>query len=117
MNAFLKSFSFAFQGLRFAWHGRNFRIQCASAIVVVVAGVMLDISRGEWAVLSIITGLVLAFEVMNTAIENIVNFISPEFHPLAGKIKDLAAASVLILSMASLVIGALIFLPYIFNRV
>jgi diacylglycerol kinase len=61
-------------------------------------------------------GLVLAFEVMNTAIENIVNVISPGFHPLAGKIKDLAAASVLILSMTSIAIGLLIFLPYLINR-
>jgi undecaprenol kinase len=116
MNAFLKSFRFAFQGLRFAWQGRNFRIQCGAALMVVSLGLLLQVSASDWIVLSITIGLVLAFEVVNTAIENIVNFISPEFHPLAGKIKDLAAASVLILSIASIAIGFLIFLPYFLNR-
>jgi diacylglycerol kinase len=76
---------------------------------------LFQVSGSEWVVLSVTIGLVLAFEVMNTAVEQIVNFISPEFHPLAGKIKDLAAASVLILSIASIAIGLLIFLPHIIN--
>ena len=50
---------------------------------------------------------------MNSAIEELVNFVSPEFHPLAGKIKDLAAGAVLVLSLVSVVIGLMVFYPYL----
>jgi diacylglycerol kinase len=113
VSDFLKSFQFAWRGVLFAWKGRNLRVQSGIGLAVVVLGLLLPISRFEWVVVSMMIGLVLSFEIMNTAIENIINFVSPEFHPLAGRIKDLAAAAVLILSIFSVAIGLLIFVPYL----
>jgi diacylglycerol kinase len=112
MVNFLKSFRYAFQGIAFAWQGRNFRVQVGAGILVTVLGFWLEISTTEWLVVLTISGLVLAFEVMNSAIEHLVNMISPEFHPLAGKVKDLAAGAVLLLSISAVIIGLIIFVPY-----
>jgi diacylglycerol kinase len=113
MLAFLKSFVFAFKGLLFAWEGRNFRIQIAAGVVVTVSGLVVGLSTRDWMIIIIMIGLVLAFEVMNSALEQFVNLVSPDYHPLAGKIKDMAAGAVLILSIVSVVIGVLVFWPYI----
>jgi diacylglycerol kinase (ATP) len=113
MKAFFKSFIYAGQGLRFAWTGINFRVQTAAAIMVIAAGFFFKIQPYEWLAVVLITGLVLAAEILNTSIEHVVNLISPDIHPLAGKIKDLAAGAVLVLAMTSIVIGLIIFVPYI----
>ena len=76
----------------------------------------LGISGIEWLILMLVVGGILSLEVMNTAIEEMVNFVSPEFHPLAGRIKDLSAGAVLILSIASIVIGVVLFYPYLLAR-
>lgn len=113
MKAFFKSFSYALQGLRFAWAGTNFRVQAGAAMVVIAAGIFFEIKSFEWLAIILIIGLVLSAEVLNTSIEHMVNFISPEIHPLVGKIKDLAAGAVLVLAITSIVIGLIIFVPYI----
>ena len=113
MKGFLKSFVFALKGLAFAWSGRNFRVQCAAAVMVTALGFLFGISPTEWFAVITMVALVLSAEVFNSAIESIVNFVSPEYHPLAGKIKDLAAGAVLILAIASLVTGLIIFVPYV----
>lgn len=113
MISFLRSFRFAFQGLRFAWAGRNFRVQCVAAVVVICFGMYFRISTTEWLAVLLISGLVLSFEIVNTSIETFVNLVSPEIHPLAGKVKDLAAAAVLVLSIISVAIGLIVFIPHI----
>jgi len=114
MKGFLMSFRFAWQGIRFAWQGRNFRVQVAFALATIVLGFLFDISRAEWAMVLIMVAMVLSAEIFNSAVENFVNFVSPEHHPLAGKIKDLAAGAVLIIAIISAIIGVLIFVPYLF---
>jgi diacylglycerol kinase len=113
MKTFLNSVGFALNGIRLAWAGKNFRIQCIIGIVVITSGIMFRITIYEWLWVITMTGLVLAAEMFNSAIENIVNFISPDFHPLAGKIKDISAGAVLILSLTSIVTGLIIFVPYL----
>lgn len=113
MKTFANSVKFAFKGLRVAWAGRNFRIQVLMACLVTVCGAVFGITPTEWLVVSIFTALVLSAEIVNTAIEHIVNMISPEFNPTAGKIKDLAAGAVLVLAFFSALAGLLIFTPYI----
>ena len=107
-------FQFAFKGI---WHAIatqfNFRIHLLIFMVVISAGLTLNISILEWCVILLASGSVLAAECANTAIEEIVNFISPEHNEKAGKIKDLAAASVLIVSFFAATIGLFIFLPKI----
>lgn len=115
MKGFINSFRFALQGIRWAWKGRNFRIQVVCGITVIVIGFALNITQFEWLVVLLFTGLVPALELMNSAIEETVNLLSPEFHPVAGKIKDMAAGAVLILSIFALVAGVVIFMPYLIN--
>ncbi len=111
-GSFLGSFAFAFQGLASAWaQERNFRVQCL--YTAGVAGLSLW-TRPE-PVLSLLVLLVMATllgaELMNSAVERAVDLCVSEFHPLARSAKDLAAASVLVVAMASAVVNLWVFLP------
>lgn len=92
----------------------NLRIQIVTALGVVVLGIYFRITMKEWAILVLVIGLVLGLELMNTSIENLVDLVTKERKPLAGKIKDIAAGAVLIVSLSALIIGWLIFKPYFF---
>jgi diacylglycerol kinase (ATP) len=89
------------------------RIHVLSAIGVVAAGFFFDVSITEWCLLAGCIGMVFMAEIFNTAIETLTNLVSPDYHPLAGKAKDLAAAAVLMASITAAIVGVLIFLPYL----
>ncbi len=89
----------------------NARIQLALALTAIIAGIVLGISATEWAIVALCIGLVLAMEAMNTAMEQVCNFVEPEKHPLIGKIKDMAAGAVLLVSIGSATAGLMIFIP------
>lgn len=89
----------------------NARIHAAATVIVVVAGFAFGISRGEWCAVVAAIGLVWTAEGLNTALEAIVDLVSPEIHPLAGRAKDLAAGAVLLATFAAVVIGLLVFGP------
>lgn len=93
----------------------NSRIHVCVMIAVILAGILFGITSYEWCILLLCFGLVLMAEAMNSAIEAIADMVMPEFHPLVKKAKDVAAAGVLISAMASVAIGLVVFLPYIFN--
>ena len=114
-NPLGRSFLFAFRGLALAGGERNFRLHLVSASVVVFLGFYAGVSRSEWIWLLLCTGGVISLELVNTALEKLTDLASPGLHPLAGAAKDLAAAAVLVFSIASAIIGALIFIPYFFN--
>jgi undecaprenol kinase len=117
--AFLKSFSYAFKGISSALKQRNMRIIFICGILTVLAGIFLKVRSGDWCILLICIGFVIALEMMNCAIEEIVNFISPDFHEKAGRIKDMSAGAVLIFSLISFIIGIIIlgsyFLEFLYN--
>jgi diacylglycerol kinase (ATP) len=94
------------------WTQRNARIHCAIGVAAVILGLLLRITRGEWLVLVLSIALVLATEGVNTAIEAVVDLVSPYHHPLAKIAKDVAAGTVLLVAIASVIIGLIIFLPY-----
>jgi len=109
------SFQYAFQGMKDLFKSQaNARIHVLAALFVVIAGISFHISRMEWIMLVFCITLVLSLEAVNTAIEYLTDLVSPGYHPLAGKAKDVAAAAVLWAAIGSIVIGALIFLPRIF---
>lgn len=114
----LKSFRFAFHGLylviRFE---NNTRVHLFATLGVLVAGFAVNLSVMEWAIILTQIGLVWTAETFNTALEKLVDLISPQFNPKAGAIKDIAAAAVLITSMMAAVIGLLIFGRKIFQLV
>jgi diacylglycerol kinase len=114
MKEFFQSFIYAIQGIWAAIADqRNLKVQLAVAFVVVVAGFYLSITSLEWCILLICIALVIGLELMNTGIENLVDLVTMERNPLAGKIKDIAAGAVLSVSVISLVIGLIIFRKYL----
>jgi diacylglycerol kinase (ATP) len=112
----ISSFQYAFQGLLDLFQSQaNARIHGIIAILVVSAGFIFQISRLEWISVICCIALVLSLEALNTAIEYLTNLVSPGYHPLAGKVKDVAAAAVLISAVAAVLVGLIIFLPKIFS--
>ena len=115
MKKFLSSFQFAIKGVRLAVAEQlNIKVQLAGALIAVLAGFCFQITVTEWCVVVLCIGLVLALEVMNSAIENLVDLVTTERNPMAGKIKDMAAGAVLIASVTATIIGILIFGRHIF---
>lgn len=114
MRAFLRSFFYAFEGLAAAFRSEmNFRIHCLVALMVLIAGWLLNLGRFEWLWIMLAIILVLFAELLNTAIETLVDLVSPHNHPLAKKAKDISAASVLVFSIFALICGLVIFIPKI----
>lgn len=112
----LKSFRYAFNGLLKAIKTQhNLWIHLSAAVVVIISGFYFQISHIEWMVIVLAIGGVITAELINTAIEWIVDLVSPDHHPLAGAAKDVAAGAVLLIALTSVVIGILVFLPYLQN--
>jgi diacylglycerol kinase len=110
----LRSFAYAFNGLKILLkEEHNARLHLIAATVAVIAGVVLNISAMEWIAIVFATAFVITTEIINSSIENMADFISPEKHEKIKKIKDLAAAGVLISAVAALIVGMIIFLPKI----
>jgi diacylglycerol kinase len=116
VKRFLMGFVFAWNGLRQAiLMERNLKVHLGICCTIVVAGCLVELSDTEWAIVFLTMGVVLGFELLNTALEQLVDFVSPNKHPKAGLIKDIAAGSVLIVAITAFIIGLLIFLPKLFN--
>lgn len=108
------SFTHAIRGIVAALRTEhNLRIHFVAAIVITAAGIYFKISRGEWMALALAIGFVITTELINSAIELLADFISPGHHKDIGKIKDIASGAVLIAAITAVVIGILIFLPYL----
>lgn len=108
----VRSFGYAFRGLGILLRTQpNARLHAAVTVAVVAAGFCFGISRGEWCAVVGAVGLVWTAEGMNTALEALVDLVSPGIHPLAGRAKDVAAGAVLCAAFAALGIGLLIFGP------
>ena len=108
----IKSFQYAFNGLGILIkEEHNARIHLVAAIGVVIAGILCKISKTEWIAIVFAIGLVICMEIINSAIENIADFICPEQHDTIKKVKDLAAAGVLISAIVALIVGLIVFLP------
>jgi len=117
-HGLVKSFIFAFEGLKTAVvEGRNFRIQLFIGITAFILGLVLRLSTLEWLALIVIISFVLILELINTSLEAITDIVSPEIAPKAKIAKDVAAASVLIASIASVLAGIILFLPKILQGI
>lgn len=114
MRYFIRSLGFALAGIRqFFLRERNGQIQGVIALLVMAAGFLFRVTRHEWLAMLVCTALVISLEMLNSAIERICNMYTTEFHPAVKIIKDVAAAAVLWSAIISLVIGLLVFVPYI----
>ena len=106
------SLKHAVEGLWYAIHTqRNFRIHLGATILVVVVAPWLHLSYTSWAILTLTIGIVLVTEMMNTAAEALVDLASPDYHPLAKLVKDVAAGAVLVTAVVAIAIGLIILGP------
>lgn len=109
-------------GFSFAWNGIveaiktecNFQFHLIAAVLVIIAGFLLHLSLIEWIMIVMVIGLVLTVELINSAIEKIIDYVKPEIHPAAKIIKDTSAGAVLIVAIIAVIIGSIIFIPKLY---
>ena len=108
-NKFIKSVPHAFRGIiSLIKNDNNFRIHLLAVVVVIIVGIWIEFTEFEWLAIIITMGIVLSLEAMNTAIETIIDLVSPEYHDLAKKTKDVAAGAVLLFVFAALGVASVI---------
>jgi diacylglycerol kinase (ATP) len=111
----LKSVGYAFKGMLLLLKTEaSIKIQFCIAVIMTIGGFYYNISSTEWIMQCFAIGLVMSIEGVNTAIEAIADFIHPEHHEKIGFIKDIAAGAVFIASIASSIIGLIIYIPKVF---
>ena len=107
----IKSFRNALNGLLIAWREQNnIKIHLLAIVFVAITGVYGQFNYTDWCLVILAIGLVLGLEVMNSSIEDLVNFVSPEKRREAGRIKDMAAGAVLIAAIAAALLGTILVL-------
>jgi len=108
----LKSIGFAVKGAyKLITTEHSVMVQSSIAVLMIIAGFVLHISREEWMMQILAFGLVLGVESLNTAVEKVADFIHPEFHEKIGFIKDIAAGAVMFAAAAAIAVGLLIYVP------
>jgi diacylglycerol kinase len=118
MIKLIKSFWYALKGMFFTLREeQNMRIHALAILVVTVAGIYVGLTAVEWAVIALTIGFVIASEMVNTAIEDLVDLVSPEHNPKAGRIKDIAAGAVLTAAIVAVVVAIYIFGNKVFDLI
>ena len=111
---FVRSFTFSISGLIYAYkYEQSMLIHVLATICVLAANIFFGVSSTEWLVTIIAIGLVLSAELINTAIEAIVDMVTLEFHPLAKIAKDCGSAATFVLAVMAAAIGCVVYIPYI----
>ncbi|MDE5876107.1 MAG: diacylglycerol kinase family protein [Muribaculaceae bacterium] len=111
-KARVRSFGYAWQGIRtLIVNEHNARIHLFATLCVVVLGLLLQLSSLEWAVVALCIGGVFMAEALNSAVEALCDKVSPEYDPLIGRAKDLAAGAVLLFVIGAVVAGLCVFVP------
>ncbi len=114
----IESFKYAFAGIgHFVKSEPNVIIHLFAGVIATGMGFYFGISKMEWCLVVFAIGSVLTAEAFNTAIEYLTDLVSPDYHVLAGKTKDVAAGAVLISAIAAAIIGVIIFLPKILSLI
>lgn len=110
----LRSFGYAWKGIRCCvGKEQNLSFHLIATVLTVIAGFLLDIARTDWMIVILCIGVVIAAELFNTAIEKLVDLVSPQQHPVAGQVKDIAAGAVLVCAVTAAIIGLIVFIPYL----
>ena len=109
----LRTFKFSMDGLIYAYKNeQSMLIHAIGTIITVALGIIFKIKLSEWAIVFIALGVILASELINTAIEAAVDLCTLEIHPLAKIAKDCGSAATFVLTLVSVVICLLVFVPY-----
>ncbi len=115
-KSFFSSFKYAVKGIKAViTTERNFRFDLIMALLVVICSLVFPLLKWERCVVYCLCALCLFAECVNSAIESLVDLTSPDFHPLAGRAKDISAGAALICALFSAIIGLYIFVPYGLN--
>ena len=110
----VRSFGYAFEGLGVMLKTQpNFLVHTAAGIVALGLGFLLGLSPPELALIVLTIAIVMVVECVNTALESLSDLVSPDFHPLIKRAKDISAAAVLIGAIASVVVAVLLFGPHV----
>ena len=113
---FWRSLDQAWRGLIFTWRTQgHFRFHIIAGICVLGCAWWSEVSRFEWLILTLAIGSVIGTEVINSALEIVVDMVQPNFHPLAGIAKDVAAGAVLVTAIQAVVVGWIVFFPRLFH--
>ena len=108
----LKSFRFAIKGIKnLIINEHNARIHLTALLVVIGLGLFLKLELMEWVAITIVSGIVMLTELINTAIENLADIVEPKWNEKIGKIKDYSAGAVLVAAIVSVIVGGIIFIP------
>ena len=114
----IQSFQVAFAGILYTLKTqRNAQIHLMIAVAIILLGVILDLSRTDWAILALATGFVIAAEMLNTATEAAMDFSTREFNPQVKIVKDVAAGAVLVSAITAVIVGLFILGPPLLVRV
>ena len=112
MRRFIKSFDYSFEGIAYAFKFEpNFRFHLVALIIVGILSWYYNLSPQEWLWITAVSAIVIMAELFNTAIEVLVDLVSPEIHPKAKIVKDVASAAVLVASILAIITGLVIFIP------
>lgn len=116
MKSRIKSFQHAFAGIYSAFRSEvNLRIHLVAAILVVLAAIYFEVTKGEWLILGICIGMVLSAEIFNASIERLADVVSPEKDDRIKQVKDLAAGAVLVVAIMAAILGGVVFYPYVID--
>ena len=108
----LQSFLFAIKGVKnLIINEHNARIHLTALLVVIGLGLFLKLELMEWVAITIVSGIVILTELINTAIENLADIVEPKWNEKIGKIKDYSAGAVLVAAIVSVIVGGIIFIP------
>ncbi len=111
----IKSVKYAFKGAYLLITTEaSIKVQFFIGVIMTVLGFYYKISTTEWVIQILTIALIMSIEGINTAIEEIADFIHPEYHKKIGLIKDIAAGAVFIFAIASIIIGCIIYIPKVF---
>ncbi len=113
----IKSFSYAFKGLFKVFHEeQNLQIQSAIAIIIIIISFYFKVTNIEWCFIILSIVLVILMEIINSAVERIADVLKPRIHTYVKEMKDIMAAAVMLASITAIIIGLIIFIPYIINK-
>ncbi|MDO4765400.1 MAG: diacylglycerol kinase family protein [Eubacteriales bacterium] len=111
-----ESFRYAISGIYFAFREeRNFKVHSILAILAIFLATILQCNLTEWIIIILCIGIVMSAEIFNTAIENTMDWLDPQYNKYVKKVKDLAAGGVLVVSIAVAIVGLLIFVPKVIH--
>ena len=114
LKRFIKSFGYSIEGLKYAYkYEQSMLIHVIATVCVVCANVFFQVSGIEWLITLLAIGMVLSAELINSAIEAVVDLVTLEEHPLAKIAKDCSSAATFVLACMAALIGVVVYVPYI----